>query len=289
MKTVLAVDMGGTKTATALVSDTGEVREQRKQAAGRSLDESVSQIEDAYRQSAEPPDAVGVIVPGIYDSRTGCAWCPNLWGTDDVPLHAALEDCIGVPVMVDCDRSGYVLGETWLGAAHGLHDVVYVAIGTGIGVGILSDGRVVRGAHGVAGSAGWMAVGGEWRDEYARRGGWESESAGPAVAAAYGAKDAEHVVEAARSGDERARDVLEHAARMAGRGVANLISVLNPEMVVLGGGFLKGAREWMLPMIRSEALRWAQPVSARRCRVEMSELGDDAGLLGAARLALGDF
>lgn len=287
MKHVLAVDLGGTKTTTALVDEAGHVHERRKRPAGRSVGESVAQIVEALTKAAFRPAAVGVIVPGIYDSRTGRAWCPNLWGRDEAPLEEMLEAKIDVPVAADCDRSGYVLGENWLGAARGLSHVVHVAVGTGVGVGILSGGEVIRGAHGIAGAAGWMAVGPEWREEYERCGGWESESAGPAVAKAFGVSEAEAVVSAARDGDERAIRVLERAARYTGRGVANLISVLNPEMVVLGGGLLKGAQDWMLPVIREETLRWAQPISARRCRLEMTELGEDAGLLGAARLALG--
>ena len=287
MKQVLAVDLGGTKTSTALVGEAGRAQERRKKPAGRSLKESVAQIVEAIAECASRPAAVGVILPGIYDARTGRAWCPNLWGRDEVPLKDALEAEIDIPLAADCDRSGYVMGESWLGAARGLNDVVYVAVGTGVGVGILSGGEVIRGAHGIAGAAGWMAVGPEWREEYERRGGWESEAAGPAVAKAFGASDAEAVVSAARGGDERAIGVLERAARYTGRGVANLISILDPEMVVLGGGLLKGAQEWMLPVIREETLRWAQPISARRCKLEMTELGEDAGLLGAARLALG--
>ena len=286
MKRVLAIDLGGTKTTSAVVDETGRVDEKRKRPAGRSLAESAGQICDAFEQCGVRPAAVGVIVPGIYDMQTGSAWCPNLWGQDEVALRDAVEQGVRVPVVIDSDRSGYVVGESWLGVARGLRDVVYVAVGTGIGVGILSAGELIRGAHGIAGAAGWMCVGPRWREEYASCGAWEFEASGPSVAKVFGSIGAEAVAASAREGDQKAKAALERAALYTGRGIANLISVLNPEMVVLGGGLLQGASEWMLPVIREEALRWAQPIAAQRCRLEMTVLGEDAGLFGAARLAL---
>lgn len=284
MRQVLAVDLGGTKTATALVAEGGVIAQRRKEPAAKSIEASVAQIV-AAAACGEGVGAVGVIVPGIYDARTGNAWCPNLWGRDEAPLRGELERRLSVPVSVDSDRAGYVLGESWMGVARGLENVAFVAIGTGIGVGILADGLVVRGAHGIAGAAGWMSLEGEWRPDFAGCGNWEHESAGPAVAREFGSESAEEVVEAARRGDELAKRVLRRAATIAGRGVANLISVLNPEMVVLGGGLAQGAREFMVETIREEAMRWAQPIAVRKCRIEVTQLGEDAGLLGAARLA----
>jgi glucokinase len=93
-------------------------------------------------------------------------------------------------------------------------------------------------------------------------------------------------VAAARAGDVAALAVLDRAAQYAGMGIANLISALNPEAVVLGGGLMVGAGDLLLDRIRSEVTRWAQPVSASRCKIELTQLGETAGLLGAARLAL---
>lgn len=283
MTSVLAVDLGGTKTAVARVDATGAIRDRRKLPAARTLDASVAQIADAIGDAA----AVGIVVPGIYTPETGAAWCPNLWGIDEVPLLARLRDRLDVPVTIDSDRAGYVLGEAWLGAARGLRHVAYVAVSTGIGVGILADGRVLRGAHGIAGAAGWFALDPEWKDHYARCGCWEAEAAGPALARHHGADDAAEVVAAARRGDAGAIAALERVARYSGMGVANLISVLNPEAVVLGGGVMQGAGDLLIDAVRREAARWAQPLAAARCRIVMTELGEDAGLLGAARLALG--
>jgi glucokinase len=282
---VLAVDFGGTKTTIACIDDRGDVRERVKIPAARVVDESVEQVVATLRD-LDGVGAIGVIVPGIYDRSTGRAWCPNLWGSDEVPLGGALRQRAGIPVVIDSDRAGYVLGESWLGVARGLRDVAFVAIGTGIGVGILSGGRVVPGAHGIAGAAGWFALDPSWADDFARCGCWEAEAAGPALARRFGAGDAAAVVAAAHEGDSKALDLLARAALYTGMGVANLISLLDPEMIVLGGGVMQGAGDLLLEPVRAEASRWAQPIAFSRCRIELTQLGEDAGLYGAARLAL---
>jgi glucokinase len=280
---VLAVDLGGTKTTVAVVSAEGVLGARRKLPAVHTLSESVDQIAAAVTADVS---AVGVIVPGIYTPSTGTAWCPNLWGRDEVPLLEALTARIRAPVVIDSDRSGYVLGEAWLGAARGLDDVVFLSISTGIGAGILSRGEILRGAHGIAGAVGWFALDSEWTAHYGWTGCWEANAGGPAIAGLFGVADARVVVDAARDGDIAARSVLEHAARYTGMGIANLISLLNPEVVVLGGGVMHGAADLLLEPIRTEVRRWAQPIAASRCRIELSQLGEDAGLFGAARLAL---
>lgn len=282
MTSVLAVDFGGTKTALARIDAQGVISMRLKLPAERTLDASVEQIVTSQEDAA----AIGVIVPGIYTPSTGKAWCPNLWGLDEVPLLDRLQQRIRVPIAIDSDRAGYVLGESWRGAARGLRDVVFVSISTGIGVGILSNGVVIRGAHGIAGAAGWFALDPEWKETYGAVGCWEAEAAGPAIARRFGAGDTAAAIEAARRGDPAARAVLEQAARYSAMGIANLISALNPEAVVLGGGVIRGAGDLLLETIRAEVRRWAQPIAASRCRIELTELGEDAGLFGAARLAL---
>jgi glucokinase len=153
-------------------------------------------------------------------------------------------------------------------------------------VGILSGGRLTEGARGIAGAAGWMVVGGPWQETYTNCGGWETEAAGPATARRARMGSAEEVIAAARAGDGKALEVLLQTADYLALGVANLISVLNPEMVVLGGGFLQ-AGDLILDRIRTNALRWTQPIAALSTKIERTSLDEDAGLLGAARLAWG--
>jgi glucokinase len=283
MSSVLAVDFGGTKTAMAVVDDAGRVADKQKLAAGRTLASSMKQMADyAGRVRVE---SAGIIVPGIYDSKTGETWAPNLWGLERVPLREAAEQTLGMPVAIASDRAGYVLGEEWLGVARGLSDVVFVSVGTGIGVGILAGGRVMEGASGIAGAAGWMVLGGPWKEDYRQCGGWETEAAGPALARRAGMESAEAVVTAARARNSKAREALETTADYLALGIAGLIAVLNPEMVVLGGGLMQ-ASDLLLDRIRANALQWTQPIAAQTTRIEKTMLGEDAGLLGAARLAM---
>jgi glucokinase len=312
-RVALAVDLGGTKASFAVVDATGAVRSRSKRASREGgtaltfeqLAKGAAETVRAARLEWTDVAAAGVVVPGIYDSSTGRAWAPNLWGPHEVPLRAELAERLPVPLTLDSDRSGYVVGERWMGAARGVDDVVFVAVGTGIGAGIVSGGRLVRGHGGVAGAVGWFAVDPRWKPIYGEVGGWEAEAAGPALARRAeallaagtpsalrdtrertgGALSAEQVAEAARAGDEVARRAVEAHVEALALGIASLVSVLNPEIVVLGGGLMQ-ARDLFLEPLRRAVPRWAQPRAARECRIEPTLLGEDAGLFGAARLAL---
>ncbi len=161
---------------------------------------------------------------------------------------------------------------------------IYLIAGTGIGAGILSGGRLVRGAHELSGCAGWMVF---------HTGGiahLEQLAAGPAVGAVGSLAlnrpglTAREVVAAARAGNRAAREVVRRAATLLGLAVANLISLFDPEVIVLGGG-LGASGETLLAPLRRTALEWAQPLAARQVRITASRLGGQAPLLGAARLA----
>jgi glucokinase len=290
---VVAIDLGGTKLATAVVGGRGPIYASRRAPVAKASPEAtVEQIVaeagacvETAGFSWERIAAVGVIVPGIYDASRATAWAPNLWGDKDVPLLAALAGCLPVPVRIDSDRAGYVLGEQWLGAAQGLSDVVFLAVGTGIGAGILSGGRLIRGAGDIAGAVGWFALNPQSRDISRTVGCWEAEAAGPAVARKGGRESAQQVAEAARRGDPAAVAIMEETACYLAMGIANLISVLNPQMVVLGGGLMQAA-DLLLEPIRRAVPLWAQPRSAAQARIELTRLGDQSGVLGAARLAL---
>jgi glucokinase len=278
---VLAIDLGGTKTAIALVDETGHIADKEKLPAAASFEGTLEQM--APRLTT-PVAAVGVIVPGIYDVRTGGVWAPNLWGPDFHPLREALRARVSVPVAIGSDRTGSAIAEQWVGAARGVSDIIFVAIGTGIGAGIIAGGRPIEGAHGIAGAVGWMTVGGRWTDAYRERGGWETEAAGPAIARRAGTPTASDAAAAARAGDANAADAYRVTAEHLGLGIANLIATLDPEMVVLGGGVME-AGDLLVDRIRAHALAWTQPIAATRVRIERTILGEDAGLLGAARLA----
>jgi glucokinase len=295
MPSVVAVDLGGTKLSAALVDSAGGVSCRIKAPVSSGgvhvsvgqVSRAVDEVLKASRMPREEIRAIGMIVPGIYFAGTGEAWAPNLWGHANVPLRAELEHELKISVEIDSDRAGYVTGERWLGAARGLKDVVFLAVGTGIGAGIICGGRLVRGAADISGAVGWFALNSEWREVYRELGCWEAEAAGPALARRMGASSAEEVVASARKRDAAAKQAVEQSAMYLGMGIANIVSILNPEMIVLGGGLMQAADLFLEPIRRTVA-QWAQPVAAKQVRIELTQLGEDAGLLGAARLALGD-
>jgi len=301
-RAVVALDIGGTKISAGLFSPAGEMFWQRAEATKQtSLADSLGQITNliaeviGHAPAACDVAGVGLAVPGWVNRRAGTVWAPNIAGWDHIPLAAQLQQRIERPLTVDSDRNAYVMGEAWRGCAAGLEDVIFVAVGTGIGVGIISGGRLIRGHDDLAGCAGWFALRPEFQELYAQIGCFEAEASGKSVgrkaqergffAGRDGeAQDARTVVGAAERGSAEARSLLDEVSKFLGMGVANLISTLNPQMVVLGGGLFQQG-EYLLAGVRREVPRWAQPMAAERVRIERSTLDEHAGLYGAARLA----
>ena len=264
----------------------------------------IERLEREARDGDGAISAVGIAIPGVVFHEDGLVWAPNIPGWDHLPLGGMLSERIPLPIVLDSDRSAYVLGEQWKGAAQGLKDVVFLAVGTGIGAGILIDGRLCRGCQDIAGAVGWFALDTRYREEYADMGCFEAEASGDSVARRAlrliraGESSvleemtegnienitAEKVAAAYREGDVLARSVLETTCRYLSMGIANIISILNPEIVILGGGLFQSG-ELLLESIRKEYKRWAQPLAAERVRIELSSLGEDAGLFGAGKLA----
>jgi glucokinase len=282
---VLAVDIGGTKVSVAAIDIEGRIRAQKKFLVENSSPIALARaIARQIPPGASEAAAAGVVVPGIVYAETGNVWAPNLWGHKQVSFRSELEEALGLPVTLDSDRAGSAFGEQWLGAARGLRDVVFLAVGTGIGAGIISGGHLLRGTGDVAGAVGWFALAVEHCERYREVGCWEAEAAGPALARRSGVATAEEAIRRARAGDSEAQNAVAETARYLGLGIANLISVFNPEIVILGGGLMK-AHDLFIDGIRNTVYQWAQPVAARQMRIEPSRLGEHAALLGAARLA----
>jgi glucokinase len=177
------------------------------------------------------------------------------------------------------------MGEVWQGNARGAQNAIYLAVGTGIGAGILADGRVLRGAHDIAGAIGWMALERDYTNAYDACGCFETHGAGPGIARAAGVRTAEDAFAAYAREDAAATEAVRVAISNWGRAVANLVSLFNPEVIVFGGGVF-GPAIPLLDDIYSEALKWAQPISIKQVRLVASALGSDAGLYGAAAAAM---
>ena len=311
---VIAIDLGGTKIAAALFPARGEPTHRESVAlegrtgrdVGALLVEQVRSLLEAAQQSGDPATGVGIAVPGIYRAATQTVWAPNIPGWDDYPLveevRAAVPD--GVTVRVDSDRACAILGETWRGGAAGARNAIFLVVGTGIGAGILSEGRIVRGIGDAAGAIGWLALERPYREGYEAVGCFEYHASGPGIAAkarrfieaddSYDGElrcgdlatlTAHDVFAAFEDWDPIAVRVLDEAVLYWGMAVANLVSLFNPETIIFGGGVFGPAAQF-LERIREEAARWAQPISIRQVELRASQLGDDAVLYGAGRLAM---
>jgi len=287
---VLAADIGGTNIRVARVSAAGRVSHRFETktppAGGSAVVEALLRL---LRQiPLENVRAVGVDVPGLAYSN-GDVWAPNIRGWKRMPLGRRLRERLRLPVVVDSDRNAFVVGETWKGAARGCRDAIFLAVGTGIGAGILADGRLLRGHGELAGCVGWMAVRDEFLPEYRKVGCLESHSAGLGIGAAASRRlrrklTAEEATQLARQGDKGAQEILRQAGSWLGLCLANLVSTLNPEVIVLGGGVAE-AGELVLRTARQSMMRWGQPIAVRQTRLVCSRLGGAASLLGIARLA----
>jgi glucokinase len=287
-KHVVAIDVGGTKLAAALVDARGKMSNQiilpvNSTSSMAPVNQIVAVTRELIATQKQKVSAIGVAIPGLV-RRDGTVWAPNLKGWKKMPLAQRLKRALGLPVVVESDRNAAVLGEVWRGAARGKEDAVVLMLGTGIGAGIWSGGRLVRGAHELSGCAGWMVVADAYGAEARQVGQLESLAAGPAIARAGGSINAQNVAAAARCGDPSAFHIYLEAGRMLGYAVANLVSLFDPEVVVIGGGLAKAA-DLFLDSLRKAANERAQPIAAKQVRIVLSSLGPSANLLGAARLA----
>jgi len=244
--------------------------------------------------------AAAVAVPGFVRPN-GTVWAPNLPGWKQMPLAHRLRRSLGIPVLVESDRNAAVLGECWRGAAQGKSDAIVLMIGTGVGAGILSGGRIIRGAHELSGCAGWLTV---TREDVALAsvgGELECLVAGPAIARAAQKRvsDGEasslsqleackitalDVAAAARQGDRLALDIFKGSGRFLGFALANFVSLFDPEIIVLGGG-MAAVTDLYMTSLRRAMFERAQPLAVAKVKIAVSKLADTVNLLGCARLA----
>lgn len=305
----LGIDLGGTKLAAAAFADDGELlhREATPLAGrvGSDVGALIAERVDALSRRFDCR-ATGVCVPGLYRASSGTVWAPNIPGWDDYPLLEELRAQPGGgsrPVAIDSDRAACILGETWRGAAEGARDAIFLAVGTGIGAGILVDGRVLRGTGDVGGAIGWLALDRPFHLRYVQHGCFEDQCSGPGLArvahdvmrgeAGYDgvlrragdSLSASDIFAAHEHRDPVAERVIENAIELWGMAAANLVSLFNPELIIFGGGVFGPAIQF-LDRIRAEARRWAQPLAIEEVRFVASALSSDAQLYGAGRLAM---
>lgn len=307
----LGIDVGGTKMLGVVVdTDAPErvVADHRvaTPVAGAGLIDALVEQIARLEAAAGAVDAVGVGVPGLVDREGVLHVGAHLSKVDRLPLAAGLRVRTGRPVVVDNDANGHAVGEHRAGAARGVADALVVTLGTGIGAGFISGGRLVQGAHGFAGEPGHMVVDPSGPPcPCGRRGCWERFASGTglgrlardaalggrlqvAVDLAGGEAEAvrgEHVTAAARQGDPEALAVLQELGRWIAIGLANLINLLDPALIVIGGGVVDAA-DLVLPAVRQQV---AEGVLGHGRRplvpIVAAALGERAGAIGLALLA----
>lgn len=306
----VGVDLGGTKVAAALLNTDGTLAHRASARLDGRCGQAVADlVVDQVRQVCESAgitraSAVGVSVPGIFRAKSGTVWAPNIPGWDDFPLVDTLSKALGggTRVLVDSDRAAFILGESSLGAARGARNAIYLAVGTGIGAGILVDGRVLRGTGDVGGAIGWLGLQRPYDRAWDGCGCFEYQASGPGLvrmtrhyleeSPSYKGQlrkkesslDTADVFDAYEHGDPLATRVIANAIELWGMASANLVSLFNPDIIVFGGGVFGPATKH-IARIHAEARRWAQPIAIDQVKFAPATLGADAAIYGAARLA----
>jgi glucokinase len=308
---VIGIDAGGTKLLGGVV-DEGLVVHHRVRRLWRgsdrqqTLDIFVEAVDEA-RAAAPDVTAVGFGIPSLVEWETGVSRWSNHLPLEDVPFRDLMSERLGLPVVVDNDANAGLLAEHRSGAARAVRHAVFVALGTGIGGGLLLDGRIYRGATGVGAEVGHMVLdidGPECPGACPGRGCMEALVSGTVIGregVRVGRERPESllgrrvaagrevtgglVTELAHGGDEAARHVLEEIGLRLGAALTGIVNALNPEMVVIGGGAV-AAGDLLLAPARSVVAERALPPAAEVVRIVPARFGDEAAMLGAALLAL---
>ena len=313
---IAGVDLGGTTINTGVVSVDGQrvlglhtAPTQADRGPKYVVDKIIGMVRESMRIASEEAGlddgailGVGIGSPGPLDRATGTVIeTPNL-GWRNFPLRDLIANALGLPAELDNDANAATIGEWWVGAGRDVDTLIGVTLGTGIGGGIVLGGELYHGASDVAGEIGHMSIDSTGRKcKCGNYGCLEAYASGPAIAARaveglqtgeesllpelvegeLSRITAETVYEGIVAGDVFAREVMRDTAKFLGSGLANLINVLNPEMIVISGGVTR-AGDHLLEPLRNEVRRRAFRHAFESCRIVTSALGTSAGVIGAA-------
>jgi len=311
-RSVLAVDLGGTKIITAAVLSTGEIisRKYSLTLADEGPRPIINRLSSAVAETMAQAKlkmsdiaGIGIAAAGIIDTKEGIVTTsPNLPGWRDVPLRDIIAERLGLTTYLINDASAAALGEHRFGAGRGVDNLIYLTVSTGIGGGIIIDGELYLGADGCAGEIGHMIIethgpqcncgkfgclealasGSAMTKESVRRlNQGEKSSIIRLVDGRLEGITAETVSLAARKGDSLACDIVARAATYLGIGLANLVNIFNPELIVIGGGVSKMGNMLLAPA-RKAIREIAFKLPARTARIVRARLGSNAGIIGAA-------
>ncbi len=310
----VGVDLGGTKIEVALVNGSGRVTSRQRLATrvsegpGAIQSEIIETVRDLQDKAGTRPIGLGIGVAGQVDSITGIVHFALNLGWRDVPIGDALGDALGLPVFVTNDVRAATWGEWLHGAGRGCDDIICLFVGTGIGGGVVSGGKMLTGCSNSAGELGHITVDlhgplchcGNHGCMEALAGGWaigrmgrEAVDKDPANGASLLSKAGGHleainarvVSQAAIEGDSMALGIIESAARALGAGAVGLVNAFNPCRLILGGGVIEGL-PWLVERVDREVRQRALTVASAPLQVLASQLRNEAGVIGAAIMAM---
>jgi glucokinase len=312
----MGIDIGGTKIVAAIVDPRGEIlaSDESVTPATKERDAIIQSIVDSAHGALEKAEvaisdicAIGVGVAGISNPEAGILFSsPNLPGLRNVLLRDIMQERLGKKTFLINDADAAALGEFCFGAGRGVRNFIYITLSTGIGAGILIDGKIYTGAIGAAGEVGHMTI-----DDNGpicncgNKGCWETLASGTALAKEarrrivggvrtsileYAEGDIEKVTpqaidRAAQRGDSLARELIARTGYYVGVGLANLINIFNPELIVIGGGLSNIGDMLLKPAFRVAEER-AFREAFQAVRFASAELGPNSGVLGAAAFAV---
>ena len=308
---VIGMDLGGTKLSGALFTREGDIIHKQEillegkegAEAGAMVVQQLIDLDEYAREGHFQLHSVGICIPGISNQSSGTVWAPNIPGWEAYPLHRELKNSLSnpdIPISIESDRNCYIMGEIWKGSAQGCSNVIFMAVGTGIGIGIVANGQIINGSNGIAGAIGWLALDRPYLSDYDPCGQFEFYASGTGIRrnaesllkqgikSKYlhaGEVSSMDVFSAYTKNDQVAIKVIEQCIEYWGMAVANLVSIFNPEKIIFGGGVFGPAIQF-LDRIYETAGKWAQPISMQQVKLEASTLKGNAGLLGAGYMAI---
>lgn len=296
---LLGIDVGGTKTAFVRALADGTIVDRTVIASNASDGPAIllRRIIDTARNviGHAPVSHVGVSIGGPVNAKTGMVLGPpNLPGWTNLPLARQLGEALGRPVRIEHDAKACALAEWQFGAGRGVDNLMFLTLGTGLGAGIIIDGRLVRGAGEAAGEIGHWRIAADGPLVYRKRGsleGWASGTGLPLLArhlhpeALDRLKNGEELHQRAEMGDADAIDVITRSGEALGKALALVIDLLGPERIILGSLAARLGRRFAEPLVRA-AEADALPSSFARCRIVLSELGEAIGDVAAICVAM---
>jgi len=283
--TAVGIDVGGTKCHGVVVDESGHVISELRYPTPHAS-ELIALLGNMFHELGGG-SALGIGVPGLIDAGGIINASPNLRGAQNITVGPSLRSSLGIPVHVENDATSAAFAEWRVGAAKGARDALIVTLGTGIGGGLVVGGALQRGANGFAGEIGHMVIEANGLEcVCGQRGCWERYASGSALRTLSGGMSGEEVISRARNNEPAAIGVIDEFARWFAIGVASLTNVLDPSVVVVGGGVIEA---W--EVLHPAFMKWMNevlysPDHRPHPQLKPAELGSRAGAIGSALLAL---